>query len=214
MTFSIKPLKINDMEATPSSRVLFGCDTGIYYDYDTINLRKHIEGSLYNAGVDSVVTSVDRNGTIKSVSRDFETGQVIVSASLDQNTGINTLVGQNLYVTSTFPVSQYSIVSNTTKQASGDIDIQLNAEYSDLWVGQIGNSITVVGAQSTVYLNPGRNIDINEFNDGTMHVLSNENNNQWTIYNIDTTTQSYVVLKEALVPSTVGRIATENGTLT
>ncbi len=204
--FRIVAPKINTMLESLNGRVLFGTNVGMMYDYSTMVNKRRIEGSIYSKGVECVVSSIDLNGRINSVSSNAS-NKVVLSVKLDQNIGTNELTGRNIYFIDSVMVQAFPIVFNTGNSTNAETEITLNENYSTQWAFRNGNRISIVGEKSTVYFNSSIIVNGGEFKNGKMHIVSNEAGNRWNIENISDNTSNYLILDSAIVPGDMSLIA-------
>lgn len=200
LTFVVYPIKINKIIELENHNVFYGTDRGLFFDDgSTVNFAEK-NGDITKVGNGGIVTKIDVNGTIMSISSNPVTKNVVINISTSDSITSNQLVGNTLYVVDlTNPIS-YKVISNSSLSTTGEVTIELDVEFDVQWRTYKGKNVTVVGKQSKVYVTFDSPVTSEQFNGGTIYVSSNENNNIGKEYKISTNTSEYLVLSTPIVP--------------
>ena len=198
-SFVVRPLRVNDMMETPERTLLFGTDEGTYYDVNSVVNNLKPQGTILSVGINGTVDRIDVKGEIVSINTNTSTSNSVLSVtSIDTTIRASEFVGKYLYVTDANPVEKYKIVRNTSVSGEGEATIEIEATLTQEYVGK---RFTVVGDKSRLYINFDLPVFKDQFNNGTLYVASNENDNLGKTYEIDNNSETYIDIKEVIVPS-------------
>ena len=221
-TFKVVAPKVSSMVQS-SNTVFFGTDNGLFTDRNTIINIPATYGTISNAGINAVVTSLDFSGKIKAVSTNSR-GNSVLSIIFNVPVIKNELVGYVLYVTDTFPVEQYTVITNSASLVTGETEITILIPTTPVNVVgantkpivpltsfYIGKRVVVAGTNSRLYVDFDLPVLDDSFNGGIIYLKSDET----VQYSIIKNTSSYIEISVLLVPiSTVqGVVRTNNGTI-
>jgi len=126
---------------------------------------------------------------------------VSMSIVMTNNVSANELIGQTLYMLDLDGYPSFNILNNSVRTNSGEITIEIDQEFSPLWISYIGKNVIIVGDKSRIYFNLKRNVLKDEFKGGTVYVTSNENSNLGKTYEIYSNTETYLTLTSQIIPA-------------
>ena len=198
-TFIVFPMKINTMTETSDETLFFGTDKGLYYDVNTVVGNVTPVGTIINAGVNGAVSSIDVSGTIVSLSIDAVTSNAVLLVTTDTPIRGSELIGKSLYITDTDPVETYEILSGTSLEVGGECTISIKMDTSSL-SSYIGKRFRIAGSSSTIFVDFDLAVFANQFNNGTLYVVSNEYGNQGLSYKIISNGTDFINIDTSLVP--------------
>ena len=195
--FAVYPFKVNTMVESHRGTLFFGTNQGLYYDVDTMGKGLNPEGIISSVGDNGIVGQIDITGKIISIQTNQASGNSVVSLTSENVIRAQGLIGKSLYVTDANPVEKYDIVDNGSFSVGGDSTIEIDGTLTSVYVGK---RFTVVGDSTRVYVNFDLPVSDGQFDDGTLYITSDENNNIGKSYAVKSNTEEYVDLKSVIVP--------------
>ena len=196
--FVIYPTKINTMVETSQQTLLYGTNRGIYTDVNSVASNVHPQGTILGAGILGKVTAIDISGQIIGLS--YGSNGNTTNLSLVSNTVIrgSDVTGKTMYITDTNPVESYVIANNDSMAPEDEAVIVLNTKLDSSYIGK---KVRIVGDSSRVYLDWNLPVLANEFNNGTIYIVSDEANNRGSSYTVSSNGTNYIDLDTVIIPS-------------
>ncbi len=197
-TFVIYPTKINAMVETSKQTLFFGTDRGLYTDVNSVVTNDHPVGAIMGVNIDGIVKKIDVSGIIANVKQDSSTGNAILSIVADTVIRNKDLEGKTIYIVDTNPVEKTTILTNSSISPGEENTVEVSAPY--ITTAYVGKQVRILGNASRVFVDFNLPVLANQFNGGSLMITS-KSENQYKTYAIDTNTQTYIDLKEAIIPS-------------
>ena len=202
LVFKVLPVAVKSLSETNDRTILYGTDAGIYTDKKTTVVYNQIGGEIKRVGTQGTVNNIDLKATIKSVSKNTSTSNVVLSIITSSTVHARQLVAQTLHITDLDPIGSFLVVSNSVKSVAGEVVVEIDQEYNGLWLTYVGKSIVVSPAQSVVYIDFDYDVENGAYDGGKLYVISDQNDNLGESYNIISNTSNSIVVSESIVPLT------------
>lgn len=199
-SFEIYPVTINDMVETDDGKILFGTDIGIFEDSYTTLSQYPIYGNIWSIGYTGRVSGIDVSGTIKSIDVNPINNYVIVSVASTDAIYKNEFSGYKMYITDFSVSTPYTISYHSSKGIGGEVVIELENEFSDVWLTYVGKKVKFVKDNSVIKVDFNQIIKNNQLSGGKLYVTSGENNNTGLSYNIVSNTTGSITVDKGIVP--------------
>jgi hypothetical protein len=200
LSFEIYPIAVSDMVETSDKRILFGTEVGIYEDSQTTIGEFPYEGNVWSVGEPGRITNIDISGKIKSISINPADNSVIASVSSGSNISADQFKGQTFYVVDLPTVTGFTIKNNSSRTIGGEITVELETEFTPVWLTYVGKNIKFVSENSVLNVEFNFVVQNNQFANGTITLSSNENNNKGTIYNVVSNTSTQIIIDQSVTP--------------
>lgn len=211
LSFTVYPIKVNKIVEANNNDLFYGTNYGLYTDSgSTINFSD-LKGTIVKVADGGVITKIDLNGIIKSISLDSTSGKMIVGIYSPDIITSTELIGKTLFAidsndydidpeTGEKTYSEaYKIVANSSSGSTGEFFVTLESKTIKSGINY-GKHVTIVGDKSKVYVTFDSLVKMNQFNGGKFYLSSNVNNNYATQYNISYNTEQYLLLNFSIPP--------------
>ena len=211
-TFTVFPLELTTAQIKSDSSILFGTNMGLYSDKGTLIGGGTIEGEILSPRINATIGRIDLSGSIiRIISNSEEKGSTTLTALFEDIVRAGELIGKSFYITDENPVKKYTIIGNSSV-FNGEVSIEIEGNIAGAYYK--GKAIKVVGSQSRIYVTFDQKVSIGEFDGGKLYVVTDENKNQGTQYDVFHNTESYIDINTSLVPFSTQVTANNENNLT